>query len=99
MRVSTTVATLIRANIRYFSRQGYESPEMCERVNQWLAGIEDKEVQEKVISWLQSDAGWTGETRPAILRRYWYLSPALLFVWWHVHRRLLWWAKKLQDSS
>ena len=76
MEVSRMVATLLRADIYYFSSEGYESPEMCERTVQWLSGIQDSEVEEKVISWLQSDARWIKETRTAILRRrlFWWVG-------------------------
>ncbi|MBI2911820.1 MAG: hypothetical protein HYY05_06730 [Chloroflexi bacterium] len=48
MRLSFLPAAVVRANARYFADQGYESPEILARVDAWLNGAEDSELQQKV---------------------------------------------------
>lgn len=80
------IPTIVEANIRYFIKQGWEQPETLDRLNRWFSGSEDEELGKKVVSWLLSDAQWTEEILPSMVRRFWFISPVIIFVAWYMRR-------------
>jgi len=83
MRLHGLPAAYLRANTFYFSQMGWESADLPRRFIEWLDEKEDREIREKVLSWLRREVDWITDVMPYAIRQYWYLAPIVYFVAWH----------------
>ena len=92
------MSTIVTANARYFVKQGWEQPELLEKVDHWLSNGKDTQVSHKIESWFQNDAQWTKEISPVMVRHFWYVAPVVLFLTSYMRRILLKWAKEIANG-
>lgn len=74
------VRTIIRADSRYFYNMGWETKKTLERVEKWLNGSSDPEIQAEIVSWMKADLSWIDEIKRDTNRQFWYLLPIVWFV-------------------
>ena len=91
------MSIIVKANARYFVKQGWEQPELLDKLDRWLGDKQDTRLSKKIESWFLCDARWTKEVSPGMLRYFWYIAPVILFVSWYMHRLLLKWAKEVGE--
>lgn len=99
MRLSHVMDTIIKANLNYFVRHRYETPETRDRVYAWLEGTDDPEIQGKIINWLESDANWVHDIRRAVAKRTLIFAPFTWLVMWHIEDRFRSWVRKLSKEK
>jgi len=99
--MSKLVKAVIKADAGYFYRNRFITRRTYERVVRWLEGLDDlgdkeSEVREIVSQWLESDADYLIELRPALLGFHWFLYPFMLLMTWAVPRKLRKYAAELR---
>ncbi len=77
MRLSRLEDAWIRGNAQYFREQGFIDDDLHQRVLNWLDGAEDREAQNTVISWMESDVKWLATLEPFGMERFWYVAPVI----------------------
>jgi hypothetical protein len=92
------MSTIVKANARYFVKQGWEKPEFLEKIDRWLIDRKDKQLSKKIEAWFRSDAQWTKEISPAMIRHFWYVAPVVWFLTMYMRKLLLIWAKEVEDG-
>lgn len=75
---------LIKADARYFCSMRFEPVGTLARTQDWLKGMDDPEIEAKIIRWMESDIRWTQQIQAEVARYYWYLWPVVWFVSRHI---------------
>ena len=99
MKISTLVHDIILADADYFAKNGFTTPEECDRVKEWLHGKKDAEIQLRVADWLESDGEYLGKLGAALRRHHWFIWPLMWVMMKVVPRRLRKYAEELRKQN
>ncbi len=99
MRMSPLMVAVVRADAAYFIKQGHEAREVAERLEHWLNGNSDREIEAKVTAWMELDLAWIKEVFPEIKKRYWYLWPVVPLALRSIEQRLTYWLEALRQKN
>jgi len=99
MKLTGVQRTIIKANAEYFCEQGFEPPEVLQRVENWLGGADDPAIAIKIAGWLESDIKWIAKVRVTASQCYWFVVPALRYITNHISSQLARLAKVLREET
>ena len=86
--MSNLIKAVIRADANYFRRNGFISKKKYDEVMRWLDGEDSTYARYVISEWLESDAAYFDELKPALLSFHWFLYPLMLLMCWAVPRKL-----------
>lgn len=80
IELSSFLVNVIKDDADYFQTSGFINADTYNRVQQWLAGTPDNDIQLQVSIWLHNDSQYVSQLRQALLDRYWYAAPLLFLM-------------------
>lgn len=69
--------SIVRHDAEWFWKNGFIDGVLYWKVISWLGGIDDREAQLVVASWMDRDIEWISNIESPAARKFWYMFPVI----------------------